>query len=84
MGGADVLLDAAHNPDGARALAGYLAEIGWRDVTLVFAAMQDKDAGRCSRSSRPLQRRHLHGGENPRAFPADALALRERVPGAGP
>lgn len=43
--GADVLLDAAHNPAGARALADYLRDIGWRDVTLVVGAMRDKDLG---------------------------------------
>ena len=43
--GCDVLLDAAHNPDGARALAAYLREIGWPPVTLIFGAMRDKDAG---------------------------------------
>ncbi len=41
--GADVLLDAAHNPAGARALAAYLADIGWTNVTLVFGAMRDKN-----------------------------------------
>lgn len=41
--GCDVLLDAAHNPDGAGALAAYLREIGWTGVTLVFGAMRDKD-----------------------------------------
>jgi dihydrofolate synthase / folylpolyglutamate synthase len=42
VGGTHFLLDAAHNPDGARALADYLAGSEWRDATLVFAAMQDK------------------------------------------
>jgi len=41
--GCDVLLDAAHNPAGARVLAAYLHELGWTDVTLVFGAMRDKD-----------------------------------------
>jgi dihydrofolate synthase/folylpolyglutamate synthase len=44
--GADVLLDAAHNPAGARALASYLSEAEWGSPagsTLVFGAMQDKD-----------------------------------------
>ena len=40
-GGREVLLDAAHNPAGARALASYLQEYG--AVPLVFAAMEDKD-----------------------------------------
>ena len=41
--GAEVLLDAAHNPAGARALATYLRETGWTGVTLVLGVMRDKD-----------------------------------------
>lgn len=41
----DLLLDAAHNPAGARALAAYLTEAGWHRVTLLFGAMRDKDIG---------------------------------------
>lgn len=41
--GADVLVDAAHNPAGARALAEYLRDKGWTDPTLVFGALRDKD-----------------------------------------
>src|SRR5439155_12697969 len=37
-----LLLDGAHNPAGARALAGYLARLDTRPV-LVFGAMRDKD-----------------------------------------
>jgi len=41
--GREALLDAAHNPDGAAALAAYLRET-WPDKPpLVFAAMRDKD-----------------------------------------
>ncbi len=40
--GRQVLLDAAHNPDGARTLATYLAT--GAAMPLVFAAMRDKDA----------------------------------------
>ena len=43
-GGVEVLLDAAHNPAGARALGDYLRDAGWDGATLVFAAMADKDA----------------------------------------
>jgi dihydrofolate synthase/folylpolyglutamate synthase len=43
-GASDVLLDAAHNPAGAAALAAYLRETGWTDATLVFGAMADKDS----------------------------------------
>ena len=42
--GAEILLDAAHNPAGAAALASYLRESGWTDAVLVFGAMADKDA----------------------------------------
>ena len=42
-GGIDILLDAAHNPAGARALASHLEAIAWTRVTLVFGAMRDKD-----------------------------------------
>ena len=44
--GADVWLDAAHNPAGARALASYLSEALGRNPqerALVFGAMKDKD-----------------------------------------
>ncbi|MCC7416457.1 MAG: bifunctional folylpolyglutamate synthase/dihydrofolate synthase [Acidobacteria bacterium] len=41
--GREALLDAAHNPDGAVALAAYVSET-WPDKPpLVFAAMRDKD-----------------------------------------
>ena len=43
--GAEILLDAAHNPAGARALAAYLRETGWTGCALVFGAMHDKDIG---------------------------------------
>jgi len=41
--GRELLLDAAHNPAGAAALAAYLREQGTK-LPLVFAAMRDKDA----------------------------------------
>ena len=43
--GCRILLDAAHNPAGARALASYLRNAGGDSVTLVFGAMQDKAVG---------------------------------------
>ena len=39
----DVLIDAAHNPAGAAALASYLEDTGTRPLPIVFAAMADKD-----------------------------------------
>jgi dihydrofolate synthase/folylpolyglutamate synthase len=50
----DVLLDAAHNPAGARALADYLREARWSDVTLVFGAMRDKDVSGMLKELLPL------------------------------
>jgi dihydrofolate synthase / folylpolyglutamate synthase len=43
-GGRELILDAAHNPAGAAALASYLESLGGTPPTLVFAAMRDKDA----------------------------------------
>jgi dihydrofolate synthase/folylpolyglutamate synthase len=41
--GREVLLDAAHNPAGAAALASYLEDLPAPKPPLVFAAMRDKD-----------------------------------------
>ncbi len=75
--GADVLLDAAHNPSGARALAAYLDAIGWTGITLLFGAMRDKDVNGMlqplvSRSARVV----CTTAPSPRALPADELAAR--------
>jgi dihydrofolate synthase/folylpolyglutamate synthase len=43
VGHARVLLDGAHNPAGARALARALADLGIRRPTIVFGAMRGKD-----------------------------------------
>lgn len=50
--GREVLLDAAHNPAGARALASYLQERA--TMPLVFAAMQDKDIDGMLRALLPV------------------------------
>jgi dihydrofolate synthase / folylpolyglutamate synthase len=52
--GTDMLLDAAHNPAGASALAAYLSAIGWTRVTLLFGVMQDKDVERMLEPLAPL------------------------------
>ena len=49
-----VLLDGAHNPEGAEALAAYLKDVIRRPVVLVFAAMQDKDIHAMTRLLFPL------------------------------
>jgi dihydrofolate synthase / folylpolyglutamate synthase len=73
--GRDVLLDAAHNPAGARALASYLREIGWSGVTLLFGAMRDKDAARMVAPLAPFCARIIcTTAPTPRAAPASDLA----------
>ena len=48
-----VLLDGAHNPEGAEALAAHLEDVIRRPVVLVFAAMKDKDLRAMTRSLFP-------------------------------
>jgi dihydrofolate synthase/folylpolyglutamate synthase len=74
-GTAEVLLDAAHNPAGTRALAQYLQAIGWTDVTLVFGAMRDKDVRSMLCSLLPVCRLLIcTTAPGPRALDAAALA----------
>jgi dihydrofolate synthase/folylpolyglutamate synthase len=42
-GGRQVLIDGAHNPAGARALASYILEVFERPLPMVIGAMRDKD-----------------------------------------
>jgi dihydrofolate synthase/folylpolyglutamate synthase len=73
--GCEVLLDAAHNPAGARALASYLQEIGWTRVTLLFGAMQDKDVRGMLGALAPFCARVVcTTAPTPRAAPAAELA----------
>jgi dihydrofolate synthase/folylpolyglutamate synthase len=51
-----VILDGAHNPAGARALASYLHDHAAGDLTLVFGAMQDKSIARMAEPLFPLAR----------------------------
>ncbi len=77
--GREVLLDAAHNPAGARALASYLQEIGWRDVTLLFGAMRDKDTRGMLAPLAPLCARVVcTTAETPRAATVTELAAAAR------
>ena len=73
--GADVLLDAAHNPAGARALADYLRQIGWKDVTLVVGVMRDKDVAGILTALLPSCARVVcTTAPSPRALDAESLA----------
>ena len=53
-GGRGVLLDGAHNPAGARALAAALAELGVRRFPLVFGAMRGKRVSAVLHALAPL------------------------------
>jgi dihydrofolate synthase / folylpolyglutamate synthase len=41
----DILLDAAHNPEGAQALVNFVKMLAPKAVTLIVAGMKDKDLG---------------------------------------
>ncbi len=74
-GGRPILLDAAHNPAGARALASYLSTEAPGGVTLVFAAMNDKAVAGMLRELAPVVREMIcTTAPTPRARSADELA----------
>src|SRR3954464_4004893 len=78
--GVEILLDAAHNPAGARALASHLQDIGWSRVTLVFGAMRDKDVNAMLRALAPAcERISCTTAPSPRAMPAAELAEAART-----
>ena len=54
-----VLLDGAHNPDGAAALAIALRDLGLRRPTIVFGAMRTKDVRGVLRAIEPLAPRFV-------------------------
>ncbi len=58
-GGGRVLLDGAHNPDGARALALALADLHLERPTIIFGAMRGKRVGAVLRSLAPLRPRFV-------------------------
>jgi dihydrofolate synthase/folylpolyglutamate synthase len=70
-----VLLDGAHNPDGARALAAALAELHpGRPVELVFGALGDKDhRAMLAALAGAVRRVHLAAPATPRARDVDEL-----------
>jgi dihydrofolate synthase / folylpolyglutamate synthase len=71
--GRRVLLDAAHNPDGAAALAEFLAEEGEHD--LLFGVLADKDAANMLPPlARTARRVVLTGPPSPRALAPESLA----------
>ena len=81
---AEILLDAAHNAAGARALADYLREQQWPPVVLVVGVMRDKQAAAILSHLLPLASTVIcTEAPTPRAMPAVELAAIARdTPGA--
>jgi dihydrofolate synthase/folylpolyglutamate synthase len=74
-GGCALLLDAAHNPAGARALASYLSATAPDGVTLVFGAMRDKAVSEMLTALSPAARSIVCvTAPTPRALTAEELA----------
>jgi len=80
-GGRHLLLDAAHNSEGAAALAGFLASLG-KPVDLLFGVLTDKDAATMLADLAPHARRLiLTTPPSPRA--QDPAALLPYIKGMG-
>jgi dihydrofolate synthase / folylpolyglutamate synthase len=74
-----VLLDGAHNPAGARALAQALGELGVRRFPMVFGATRGKRVSAVLRALAPLAPRPIFTRvDEPSALPARDLLLRWR------
>lgn len=72
-----VMLDCAHNPDGARTLAGALKSIRYRRLVLVIGVMQDKDIDGILAELVPFASTVIvTAPETKRAEAVEALALR--------
>jgi dihydrofolate synthase / folylpolyglutamate synthase len=74
-GGRELILDAAHNPAGAAALASYLRNISGERPVLVFGAMRDKDVhGMLSALLPTVSRMIVTRASNSRSADPEALA----------
>jgi dihydrofolate synthase / folylpolyglutamate synthase len=79
-GGRELILDAAHNPAGAAALASYLTSIGGERPVLVFGAMRDKDVhGMLSALLPTVSRMIVTRASNSRSADPEALATEARA-----
>ena len=75
--GRRVLIDAAHNPDGAQALAAYLRECHPEKPTLVISVMRDKDVDQILAALLPVTSSVIATrAPSPRATPEGELARR--------
>ena len=78
--GREIVLDAAHNPAGAAALASYLHSLGGPKPTLVFGAMRDKDLNGMLTVLLPaFGRMIVTRPSNPRAADPEELVARVRA-----
>jgi len=78
--GREIVLDAAHNPAGAAALASYLHSLSGPKPTLVFGAMRDKDVDAMLTVLLPaFGRLIVTRPSNPRAADPEELAARVRA-----
>lgn len=80
----DVMVDGAHNPAGARALAAYIDEAFARRLPIVFGAMLDKDvSGLISALAGSASAFVFTAARSPRAATPEALAdlAKECAPG---
>jgi dihydrofolate synthase/folylpolyglutamate synthase len=80
-----VLLDGAHNPAGAAALATALADLGLERPTIVFGAMRGKKVGAVLRALAPLEPRFVFTRVSDAGAhdPADLARSWRRVSGGG-
>jgi dihydrofolate synthase/folylpolyglutamate synthase len=79
-GGQELLLDAAHNEEGAAALAAYLSRWHAEKPALVFGVMRDKDAAAIARTLLPCVSYVVATeAQTPRALPAPELEERLRA-----
>jgi dihydrofolate synthase/folylpolyglutamate synthase len=71
----ELLIDAAHNPAGAEALASYLLDMGIERLPIVFAAMADKDVEKMIAALAPAASSFIATtAPNERARASDQLA----------
>jgi dihydrofolate synthase/folylpolyglutamate synthase len=81
-GGREVLLDAAHNEEGAAALARFLAEVVREKQPLVFAVMKDKDmSAMLTRLAPVVSSLICTRASSPRSTDPDAIAAQARALG---
>ncbi|HYU80220.1 MAG TPA: Mur ligase family protein [Vicinamibacterales bacterium] len=76
--GSRVLIDAAHNPAGAEALAEYIRDSGSAPVAVVLAVMKDKDVESIARALAPVASRFVTTAL-PLSRALSAIDLRDRI-----